>query len=153
MSSDKTRPRVVDDSKEAALSPSEQALGYLLEVAGRCQQRGGYNLEEAVALHSAQKYFATPDRDPTDDEREGSQHLRRVVQLLEKSQSLGKLTLEEAWTIVNAIRLFSGGGAGNKGAAEPARAAGTFAPDSTVARAASAAVKHVENNETAENAV
>ena len=114
-------------------TPAAQALAFIIDLAVRCQQRGGYSLDEAVALHAAQAYFQKRDRDPADDARDGSRHLNATVRLLEKSQSLGKLSLEEAWTAYNAIQLFArppaataAAGAGkNGGGAKGGRADGS----------------------------
>ena len=70
------------------------ALSYIVSTVVACQQRGGYSLEEAVSIHAATTYFVTKERKSEEDARDGTQHLTFLVRMLEKSQSLGKLSME-----------------------------------------------------------
>ena len=84
-----------------------KALSFIVSTVVTCQQRGGYSLDEAVSIHAATTYFGTKVRTTDEDGRIGTQHLTFLVRMLEKSQSLGKLSLEEAWMAYNAIQIFS----------------------------------------------
>ena len=81
----------------SATTPSltQDALLYITTLVRDCQQRGGYTLDEAVALHRA---LANVSSAPCSS----SSAIHVLFQLLNKSQSLGKLSLKEAWTVYNA---------------------------------------------------
>ena len=101
-----TPPPAVNNPDDASATMSK-ALTFIVNTVINCQQRGGYSLEEAMAIHTATSYFGSQGRDPRQDADLGTKHLTLLVRMLEKSQSLGKLTLEEAWTAYNAIQLFT----------------------------------------------
>ena len=91
----------------ATTDSAQNALTFIVNTVVACQQRGGYSLDEAVQIDAAKRYFEKRDRGASDDATRGTHHLSMLVRLLEKSQSLGKLSLEEAWTAYNAIQIFT----------------------------------------------
>jgi len=113
--------------------PQQEALQYIITLCELCQERGGYTLEEAVQLHDtihhihqarespiqhhSDKTSVSPPHQPattpsksslqtsTTKESHQTLHIHFLFQLLEKSQKLGHLTLEEAWTVFNAQKI------------------------------------------------
>ena len=92
------------------------SIKYLLDLACECQYRGGYTLEEAVTLNSIRQRLLqndTDDNDKTatsdaDRERDKNANDEAVVQrLVLQAQANGKLSLEEAWTAYNAIKMLA----------------------------------------------
>ena len=87
-----------------------EALQYLLTLCSLCQERGGYTLDNAVQLDTAITCLRPQNemKDiPASAEEEASQtrHIQFVVSLLEKSQKLGNLSMQEAWTVFNAQKI------------------------------------------------
>ena len=102
-----------EPSSATTASLTQDALLYITTLVRECQQRGGYTLDEAVALHralanvssassssafssSASSSSSSPSSSPS------SSAIHVMFQLLNKSQSLGRLSLKEAWTVYNA---------------------------------------------------
>jgi hypothetical protein len=78
----------------------KEAVQFMMTLVVACQERGGYTLDEAVQLQKAVQHL----RENSSATHEAS-HVRCVAKLLLKSQSQGRLTLEEAWTTFNALSL------------------------------------------------
>lgn len=92
------------------------SIKYLLDLACECQYRGGYTLAEAVTLNSIRQRLLQNDTDNDDDkaatttaaDREKNANDEAVVQrLVLQAQANGKLSLEEAWTAYNAIKMLA----------------------------------------------
>ena len=110
-----TQPRVPEDPTTVR----KTALAHIIDTVCLCQQRGGYTIDEAVRISTAINCFTptAPSEDSavakadatttvrTDETQ--TQQLQFQVNMLEKSQSQGKLSLREAWTVYNAIQIFS----------------------------------------------
>jgi hypothetical protein len=99
----------------------DEAFDYLSTLVTSCQERGGYTLPDAVRLGSAlealtaERPFATAAPSSSSSSSSSSSyllteaagvHLKHVFGLLQKSQRLGVLTLQEAWTVYNAMTIF-----------------------------------------------
>lgn len=100
-----------------------EALQYMMTLSELCQERGGYTLDEAVQLDCAikhLKHFKT--NEPTLSKPQNSKndtitmpnekndivsYAKLLFSLLRKSQKLGQLSLEEAWTVFNAHKIIS----------------------------------------------
>ena len=89
-----------EPSSATTVSLTQDALLYITTLVRDCQQRGGYTLDEAVALHHALANVSSASSSSASSSSSSAIHV--MFQLLNKSQSLGKLSLKEAWTVYNA---------------------------------------------------
>ena len=89
-------------------SLTQDAFLYITTLVRECQHRGGYTLDEAVALHRAlanispASSFSASSSSSSSSTSPSFSAIHVMFQLLNKSQSLGKLSLKEAWTVYNA---------------------------------------------------
>ena len=95
-----------------------QAISTLIQLVRTSQERGAYQLEEAVQWQQAILLFLpqgekttqmSTSKDtsviPSVQQQEKAAHT--LIQALEISQKKGKLTLQEAWEAMNGIKILS----------------------------------------------
>ena len=114
-----------------AVDEQTSAVEYVLKLACACVVRGGYTLQDTALIREAIDAFSAdasaPAPTPTDaGDADGisAQRLRllgAVIDLVEKSQRLGKLSLAEAWAAHNAVHLLSSSGGGAASVRPPKR--------------------------------
>lgn len=92
------KPTQAAPSAEASPEMVADAVEYLLRLTCDCQVRGGYQLEDAVALNQAKEHIESSA--PAQDA-----HVHLLKRLVLLAQRSGALALQEAWAAFNAIQI------------------------------------------------
>jgi hypothetical protein len=85
----------------------DDSISYLLQLACECHVRGGFTLADSIALHRAKQQLEQPP--PPDDALPGSSSNNEAARTVERyvlqAQRLGTMSLHEAWSAYNALKL------------------------------------------------
>ena len=94
-------------SSENDVPRESAAIYHLIQLACECNVRGGYTVSDAVFLNKLADNIMPADKEETQQSEKtvDKDSLLRVLNLVERSQSLGKLSLVEAWGAYNAIKI------------------------------------------------
>ena len=85
----------------------QDAMGHIIKLVSAGQERGCYTLEEAVDIQKAITCFK---EETSSTQSESEQGVLTLITAIEKCQSKGKLSLQEAYVAYQAITVISKSG-------------------------------------------